>query len=217
MLFNIHTHFFTGRTIEIVSRTNWQKDGEYFSVGIHPWDSDNLDFELEMIQNEIKNPFCLAIGEIGLDKLKGPNIEIQENVFRKQIALSEEFQLPVIIHCVKAWNELQQLKRELKPSQTWVFHGFSKAAILENVLQEGLMISIGTAILTNKKLQDVLNNIPNDRLFLETDDAEIPIYSVYEKVSELKKLSLSELEQIIENNFKKVFTKWTIGSNEQNL
>lgn len=217
MQFNIHSHFFTGRTIEVVNRTNWQKVGKYFSVGIHPWDSENTDFDLTKFKNELNNPFCLAIGEIGFDKLKGPSIEIQENVFRKQIALSEEFHLPVIIHCVKAWNELQHLKREINPTQTWIFHGFSKTVILEQVLHEGLMISIGAAVLTNQKLQEAIKSIPNNRLFFETDDADISISTIYEKVSELKKLPLSELEQIIENNFKKVFTKWTIGSNEQNL
>jgi TatD DNase family protein len=67
------------------------------------------------------------------------------------------------------------------------------------------MISIGAGILNNTKLQEALLRIPNDQLFLETDDSEITILEVYKKVSTLKNLSLSELEEIIEKNFKRIF------------
>jgi TatD DNase family protein len=144
-------------------------------------------------------------------------MEIQLAVFKEQIALSEKLELPVIIHCVRAWNELKQVKIELKPKQIWIFHGFIKTRILNEVLENGFHISIGTAVLTNKKVQDILPAIPNNRLFLETDHSNCLISTVYQKVSELKKLPLQELEEILENNFKRVFTRWKIGSNEQNL
>ena len=54
---------------------------------------------------------CIALGEIGLDKLKGPSMEVQLAVFKEQIALSEKLELPVIIHCVRAWNELVLVKK----------------------------------------------------------------------------------------------------------
>ncbi len=205
MLVNIHTHYKSADSIEIVNYSDIFDFPSYYSFGIHPWDSETNGLKISEIENKAHDKFMLAIGEIGLDKVKGPAFEIQKSCFIDQVLIAEKINRPVIIHCVKAWNEIKAIKKELQPKQTWIFHGFSKVAILDSVLQEGLMISIGAGILNNTKLQEALLRIPNDQLFLETDDSEITILEVYKKVSTLKNLSLSELEQIIENNFKHIF------------
>jgi TatD DNase family protein len=211
MYINIHTHFITGRQIEVVSRTFNDVLPEYFSFGIHPWEIDKWENKLAVFDSYLLLKGCLAVGEIGLDKLKGPEINKQIEIFKRQILLSEEFHLPVILHCVKSWNELKVLKRELNPKQTWIFHGFTKSSLTEEVLKEGIYISIGKAILTSSTLQSALKNIPLNRLFLETDDAECAIEEIYAKVSELKNIPLSELQSQLEENFKNVFTKWITG------
>lgn len=211
MYINIHTHFTTGRQIEVVSRTFNDVLPEYFSFGIHPWEIDKWENKLEIFNSFLSLKGCLAVGEIGLDKLKGPEINKQIAVFKRQIHFSEEFHLPVILHCVKAWNELKVLKRELNPKQPWIFHGFAKSALTDDVLKEGIFISIGNAILTSPSLQSALKNIPLDRLFLETDDADCSIEDIYAKVSELKNIPLSQLQSQLEENFKNVFTKWITG------
>jgi TatD DNase family protein len=217
MQFNIHTHVSSGQAIEIVNSTGNQLEFPHFSVGIHPWDSEKSTLKKVGLSEKLNATGCIALGEIGLDKLKGPSMEIQLVVFKEQIALSEKLELPVIIHCVRAWNELVLVKKALNPKQTWIFHGFTKTSLLKDALENGLYISIGSAVLTHRKVQDMLTEIPNDRLFLETDHSNCMISEVYQKVSELKKLPLQELEEILENNFKRVFTRWKIGSNEQNL
>jgi TatD DNase family protein len=211
MYINIHTHFNTGRQIEVVSRTFDDVLSEYFSFGIHPWEIDKWENKLDFFDSFLSLKGCLAVGEIGLDKLKGPVISKQIELFKQQIIFSEEFHLPVILHCVKAWNELRVLKRELNPKQTWIFHGFTKSMLTDEVLKEGIYISIGNAILTSPTLQYALKNIPLDRLFLETDDAECAIEEIYAKVSELKNIPLSQLQSQLEENFKNVFTKWITG------
>ena len=217
MLFDCHSHFNSLNHVTIlnISGVN-DEDIKCFSVGIHPWESSKIEDNFLSIEHLAKGEKCIAIGEIGLDKLKGPDILIQKNVFEKQIEISEKLKLPVIIHCVKAWNELKVLKQKLNPIQVWIYHGFNKIGILEEVLESGLMISIGSSILSNIKLQMHLELIPNDKLLLETDDSQIDIFDIYKKVSEIKKISLSELEQIIEVNFKRIFRKWQSGLNEQN-
>lgn len=205
MLVNIHTHYKRADSIEIVNCSEIFDLPSYYSFGIHPWDSETNGLKISEIENKALDKFMLAIGEIGLDKVKGPAFEIQQSCFIDQVLIAEKINRPVIIHCVKAWNEIAAIKKQLQPKQTWIFHGFSKAAILESVLQEGLMISIGAEIMNNTKFQEALLRIPNDQLFLETDDSEITILEIYKKVSTLKNLSLSELEEIIENNFKRIF------------
>jgi TatD DNase family protein len=211
MIIDIHTHRFTGRQFEVVSRTFGDIIENYFSFGIHPWEAEKWKNKVSEIRLNTDNHKCLALGEIGLDKLKGPDLALQKEIFIQQVAISEEIGLPVILHCVRSWNELKQLKKSLKPKQQWIFHGFTKISILDEVLQQGIMISIGAAILTNLKLQEKITTIPINRLFLETDAADIPIETIYAKVSELINLPLPLLEAEIEANFKRIFTKWTIG------
>lgn len=211
MFINIHTHFSTGRQLELVSRTFNDVLPDYFSFGIHPWEIERWQEKINEMSQVLSVENCLAVGEIGLDKLKGPNLVRQMAIFKRQVQLAEQHKLPVILHCVKAWNELRIVKRELKPKQPWIFHGFSKAALTKEVLNEGIYISIGQAILTSLSLQNALLNIPLNRLFLETDDASCTIEEIYQKVSELKNIPLSELEKQLEENFKLVFTKWITG------
>jgi len=212
MLFNIHSHFSSKNPNVIFNKSDDNVDEyDYFSSGIHPWNASESEKLISSISIDAVNKKCLAIGEIGLDKLKGPEFEIQKSVFLKQIQISEEMNLPVILHCVKAWNELEIIKKEVKPKQTWIYHGFNKSNLVKSVLDNGVMISIGASILTNIKLQEIITEIPNSSLFLETDDSKIDIFEIYQKVSEIKKISLQELEKIIEQNFKRTFTKWHIG------
>ncbi len=206
MLYNSHSHFYDLNHCTIVNKSddNVYIDS-YFSIGIHPWNANKIEDNFFTVEHLAMNKKCLAIGEIGLDKLKGPDISIQKKVFESQVLLSEKLKLPVILHCVKSWNEISMIKQKLKPIQTWVYHGFNKVGILDEVIKTGLMISIGASIFTNLQLQNLLVKIPNNRLLLETDDANIDIYTIYEKVSEIKKIPLSELEVIIEENFNRIF------------
>ncbi len=66
-------------------------------------------------------------------------------------------------------------------------------------------MSLGSAILNNKKLQEVVSNIDISSILLETDDANIDIKEVYQKISELKKITVEELQQNIKQNFKSIF------------
>ncbi len=215
-LYNCHTHFAETQNISILNIGLQQVCNSVFSIGIHPWQAELIEDNFLVIEQNARKKNCLAIGEIGLDKLKGPELSLQIEVFSRQIRIAEETQLPVIIHCVKAWNEIQEIKKKINPRQTWIYHGFIKVGILQEVLKMGLMISIGGAILTNKKLQTALLTIPDDKLLLETDDADVTIFEIYQKVSEIKKISLPTLEKIIEENFIRTFTKWQIGLNGQN-
>ncbi len=209
MNFNTHTHIQRQGSVAIVNAEGMVEFPAYYSLGVHPWNAE------KGIPNQwkeaLKASSCLALGEAGLDKLKGPDLELQKTCFIEQVHLSEELGLPIIIHCVKAWNELRAIKRVLKPQQTWIYHGFSKANLIKEVVQEGLMISIGEAILTNKKLQDKIAWLPLDHILVETDDSDLSIERIYEQVSELKDIPLPRLEKQIEENFKRVFTKWKIG------
>ena len=148
------------------------------------------------------------MGECGLDKITASDFELQKEVFKKQIQLSEKYQKPLIIHCVKAYQDILEIKKELKPKQIWIFHGFNKNyQVAESLLKNGIILSFGTAIINDKKLQEVVSKVAISSILLETDDTNIDIKEVYQKLSELKKITVEELQQKIKQNFKSIFKK----------
>lgn len=182
-----------------------------FSIGIHPWfiKPENVTEELLSIEKKLEDENCFALGECGLDKIAATDFELQKEVFKKQVELSEKHQKPLIIHCVKAHQELIEIKKELKPTQIWILHGFNKKyQVAESLLKNGIIVSFGTAIIKNKKLQEVVSRIEISSILLETDDdINSDIKEVYQKISEIKKITVEELQQKIKQNFKSIFKK----------
>jgi TatD DNase family protein len=142
---------------------------------------------------------CFAIGECGLDSLVPIDQKVQEEVFLKQINISNEVKKPVIIHCVRKFYEVISFKK--KAEQPMIIHGFNKKQkIAEDLLANNFYLSFGKAVLYNLSLQNILKNTPLDKFFLETDNEDFKIEELYRKVSEIKEISLEDLnEQILEN------------------
>lgn len=212
MFTNCHTHHSFNEKFEIRQEQLFSNTSGFHSIGIHPWEADKYDVNtvFELLKTN-SNKFTLAIGECGLDGLKGPDLTVQTAIFEQQIILSESIKYPLIIHCVKTWNELSSLRKKHQPTQPWVFHGFAKYGILDQVIKSGMMVSLGAGIIHHPKREEIVQNIPNDQLLLETDDVEIEIQQIYDCVAELKKISLQELNEVITHNFKNTFTRWQIG------
>lgn len=206
-MLNIHNHHKSPKSIFNHYPGDEIQD-EYFSIGIHPWYLDNPEEQFQQLKEKSKSVKCLAIGECGLDKLTKAPLPLQTEFFIKQIHLAEELQKPVIIHCVKAHNEMLKIVKELKPKIPLIFHGFNqKQTILDSLKEYPFYFSFGKDLLTeNSNAQKVLLNINLNQVFFETDDNEnISIAEIYHKASKLLNLSLQELETRIEENFKKVF------------
>ena len=207
MLINIHTHHARNSQYEIIQSDTLELDRP-FSFGLlhHPY--PEAFKTVETIDQIYRHKNCLAVGEIGLDKNSTIDLEIQIQTFKKQLFASEKHKLPVILHCVKSWNEILQIKQATTPSQTWIFHGFRKTNLLTSVLESGVHISIGT----DEKLQEQVKKIPLNRLFLETDnDTNYTIENVYQKIALIKNISLQALKDQVYTNTKNTFQKWEIG------
>jgi TatD DNase family protein len=100
--------------------------GMAFSFGIHPWHLDGKNHD-QLIARVIKiagNLDVAAIGEAGFDRIKGPAPELQQRTFEEQVEISEELKKPMVIHCVRAWDELLKVHKKLKPKMPWLVHGF---------------------------------------------------------------------------------------------
>lgn len=116
----------------------------------------------------------MAIGESGLDRLRGASLDRQEAIFRRQVAISESVGKPMILHVVKAFPEIMRLRRELSPAQPWVIHGFrGKPQLAAELLREGFYISLGERF--NRETAEI---IPADRLFVETDESRLSVEEI---------------------------------------
>ena len=211
MYFNAHTHHHQHANHEVYNLRVEEDICANFSIGIHPWDASEGLKSLPFIEKIIQKKGCVAIGETGLDRIQGPELTVQDWLFRKHIELSETYQLPLIIHCVRCWNELKLIRRELQPTQYWIYHGISKASLIQEILAEGFIMSIGAGVLSNEKLQEAVKMVPFEQMLIETDDTIVPIEHIYHKIAELKGIPISELQASIKNTFKRTFRKWNNG------
>jgi len=211
MLYNLHTHKSSNDTnvFDIVNRYPYEEiDVPYFSTGIHPWhiDENKLNEHLAIVEERLLLPGCLAIGECGLDKRIEKPMDLQLEVFEKQLLLAKKYQKPVILHLVAAFQELIEVKNRINPGVPMVVHGFSKnIQVAQQLLSNGFYLSFGKYLLRNPELSEVFAAVPSNRFFLETDSIEESITEVYDKASVARKIKIEDLKHIVSTNFKTVF------------
>ncbi|MEG0850475.1 MAG: TatD family hydrolase [Flavobacterium sp.] len=210
--FNFHTHQFTNQSdiLELVNQYPQDFDASipYYSIGIHPWyiKEDRLEDDLKIIEEKLQTKNCLALGECGLDKRVEIPLELQIQVFEKQLALAEKYRKPVVIHCVAAFQEIIAIKKRMKISVPMIVHGFSKnSQVAEQLIAAGFYISFGKYLLQNPSLKEVFQKIPNDRFFLETDTIDESIQQVYNLAAAYKNSTVKELQETIARNYERVF------------
>lgn len=207
-LFNFHHHTL-GNFYGIYNLDLGENIPEsYFSVGIHPKKIDeNWEKNFEAFKKISLQDNCLAIGECGLDALIDIDANLQKTVFERQILWANEIQKPVIIHCVKWFQELIPFQKLAEVPL--IIHGFNKKkSVADEMLKHGFFLSFGKSVLYNLSLQSILKEIPIDKIFLETDDTDFDIAELYQKVSEIKEISLEELQKKISENLQSINVKF---------
>ncbi|WP_102264791.1 TatD family hydrolase [Mesobacillus jeotgali] len=196
----------------------------YASVGWHPVDAIDMTQEhLDWLKELASHPKVVALGEMGLDYYwdKSPK-EIQKEVFRKQIRLAKEVQLPIIIHNRDATADIVEILKEENAGEVGgIMHCFSgsvETAI--ECVEMNFLISLGGPVTFKnaKKPKEVAEALPLDRLLVETDCPYLtphpfrgkrnePAYVklVAEQIAELKGLTLEEVAEETARNAKKLF------------
>ncbi len=204
---NIHTH-------SVEEQENvWQLSSLFpeeeiletpFSVGIHPWKiEENWQEQMQQVVEKSQLQNCVAIGECGLDKTEETPLSVQQEIFKSHIDVANKLQKPLVVHCVKAYDELLKFVPELKIPL--ILHDFGKSANLGTQLQEkGIYLSVGKAVFRSS-FAKVLPQLDKQLLFLETDDTEYSITQIYERVAQIFQCDLLTLQRQMHENFKKVF------------
>ncbi len=202
------------------------------SAGIHPWDvnPETLQEDLRQLDKLAGHDQVLLIGECGLDKMKGPELKIQQQAFTAQIRIANIHHKPLIVHCVRAFEELIAITKEHPPQVPVIIHGFNKSPELARQLcNHGFLFSFGAALLKPKQpaglpekqvdrqpgnsgkqtdnpaarcLQACWNQ--GQPFFLETDNSSHDIQEIYGQAAKLLKISVEALKDVIFASWKKI-------------
>lgn len=179
------------------------------SIGIHPWYGklDELPKSMKYLGVLARQDNVKMIGECGLDKLRGETTDRQLQLLEAQITLAGQLQKPVILHCVRAFDELIALKKRLQPKVPMIIHGFNKKhEMAQQLVNQGFYLSFGAAVLKSEEVALALEKTEQP-FFLETDEAEVNIKEIYTKVAEIKKITIDELKAIIFASWEKLTPK----------
>ncbi len=180
-----------------------------YSIGIHPWYTDDLQKSKEILQQYATYRNIIAIGECGFDSKSPLSFPDQESLFVYHVELSEKLKKPLIIHSVRKVNEVIRLKKNLKPQMKWVIHGFNSndQTALECV-KHGLFMSVGHLLCNGESsIAKIVDQIPLTSLFFETDESDLPVEAIYQQYSLLTGKPLNDVCESIYANFARYFLK----------
>jgi TatD DNase family protein len=185
-----------------------KEDGLAFTIGIHPWflTAENFQHQIGVVRRYADHQNIIAIGEAGFDRLKGPEFSIQRTAFAEQVRIADEVSKPVVIHCVRAWDELLAEHKKLRPSTPWLVHGFrGRKELAMQLISKGLYLSFWFDFIIKPESTPLIKSLPEESIFFETDGSGVDIEIIYEKVAHDLNIQEEELKAIIHSNFNNLF------------
>ncbi len=207
---DIHTHqnkeeddeVFTLNSLRVSEFGNFPSDNKAYTIGLHPYFSEDIS---EESWQEFSNLFLShsdlfwGIGECGLDKRSEVPMDKQIDFFLRQIELAEKLRKPLVLHIVKAWNELLSIRRCLQIKQPWIVHGFrGKPILAKQLLDAGLYLSFGE----HYNLESFLLAESYGRAFFETDESVlISIKDAYNLAAQALEIAPEELKERYQQRF----------------
>lgn len=216
---DIHTHHPAPQPQAVIAASMSDfspMDGQLYSLGVHPWNTQvpMSGSDWEEFERLASLSFVVAIGECGIDTLKGAPLYKQLLVFKRQIEISEKLGKPLIIHDVKAHDIIVGLKRDIKPRQKWMVHGFrGKPSVAKMLFSQGIYLSFG-----EKFNPETLPTVPSEMILAETDDSALSIEQIISNMSAVVGTDMTD--QIQSNTMKFLFNeesiKQEIDINESN-
>ena len=186
----------------------------FYSVGLHPWhiksQQENNDLLLR-VEEALEFDHVIFIGECGLDKKVENSWDEQLRIFEAQAFMADEFEKPLIIHCVKAYNEVIQLHKKKHPQMPWILHGYGGSIELtKQLVNNNFLFSFGENIFNPKaKAIESFKYLPLERIFFETDEYEGDVEKVYQQGAMLRKIKPDLLKEAVWKNFNRIENvKW---------
>lgn len=210
-------------TESMIALKNAYPDIMHLMAGLHPCSvKDNYLEELSHVENVLKNHAIVAIGEIGIDLYWDKStLNIQKKAFASQIRLAKDLNLPIVIHCRNAFDEIfEVLEKEKSENLRGIFHCFS--GNYEQALKAisfNMKLGIGGVVtFKNGKIDKFLKEIPLDNLVLETDSPYLApppfrgkrnessyLSIIIDKLTEVYEIPAEKIIEITSNNAIELF------------
>ena len=198
-------------TESMIALKNAYPDIMHLMAGLHPCSvKDNYLEELSHVENVLKNQAIVAIGEIGIDLYWDKStLNIQKKAFASQIRFAKDLNLPIVIHCRNAFDEIfEVLEKEKSENLRGIFHCFS--GNYEQALKAisfNMKLGIGGVVtFKNGKIDKFLKKIPLDNLVLETDSPYLapPPFRGKRNESSYLSIIIDKLTEVYEIPAKKI-------------
>ncbi len=178
--------------------------GDFISprtAGIHPWQAaPGAAAALRPLPEGVQ-----AVGEIGLDFACAVPRAVQEACFVEQLALACEAGLPVVLHCVRAFEAVMRRLAEYPPRAA-IFHGFiGSAEQARQAVARGHYLSFGERTFASPRTVEALRTTPPERLFVETDTSAAPIGTICARIAALKGMDTETLRRATVENYERIF------------
>ncbi|WGD33524.1 TatD family hydrolase [Olleya sp. YS] len=198
-------------------------DRVFLMMGLHPTHvKDNYKEELSHVEEMLNQHTYYAVGEIGIDLYWDKStLEIQKEAFRFQIKLAKQHQLPIVIHCREAFDEIFEILEEEQSEDLFgIFHCFTGTIEqAHQAISYNMKLGIGGVVtFKNGKIDQFLSQIDLKHIVLETDSPYLApkpyrgkrnessyITKVLEKLSEIYEVPQEKIAEITTENSKKVF------------
>lgn len=210
-------------TLDKVIELALKNENLYAMIGIFPSEVKTYTPKVEeKLRNLAKNPKIKAVGEIGLDYYWDKSfVDLQKEVFVKQIKLANELNLPIVVHDREAHKDSFDLLKEYNKGSNVLFHCFSGSVeFMQECVKQGWYIAIGGVVTFKNaiKMKDVAKTVPLEYLVLETDSPYLtpipfrgkensPAYVKYvaEEIANLRDIPVEEIIDITTNNAERFF------------
>lgn len=181
----------------------------FYSLGLHPWHifTEHIDVESILLDFILKDKNLIAIGEIGIDRAIGTSVDLQKCLFIRQLKVAQKNNIPIIVHCVRAYSDILGVLKQENITIPVMLHGFcANNTITREFVRRNAYFSLGKQLYErNETLLKSLIDIPIEYLLLETDEQTVTIQQMYHIVSELKNVPVDELKQQLYRNFERCF------------
>lgn len=182
---DIHTHRLDAcrALISVDPRLFAPQPGKWYAVGFHPWHDVDMrsDSDFSLLEQVARHHQVIAIGETGMDSLRGAGLDIQAQVFLRHLELAATLRLPVVVHCVRTAQNILTLRHKAGlDAVTLAIHGFrGNERVARSLLDAGCYLSFG------QQFNPVaLQATPPGRLLIETDDSATTIDDVAARIAQ---------------------------------
>ncbi len=207
-MINLHSHTISENSIFNIDIRNIKVPSSKFSIGIHPWYIEDINLLSSLVNMKLhaSNPNCILLGEMGLDKVSNISYNKQIHVFEAQIDLANKLNMNIILHCVRAYNDIVFSLKRMNFQNYFIFHDYNgDLETTRSLLKQKCFFSYGDKLFreTTKGYKS-LDFIPLDRIFLETDECIHSISDAYNEMANIKNISKLEVINQIKSNFSKL-------------